>query len=74
MRFRIGFGLLLLLAVVPGCKDSEATCDGARLPDGGGGYPICEPGPGCTLCWSCQTFGSAPGWKLVPGSCDAPLR
>jgi hypothetical protein len=65
--------LVLLVVAMAGCKDSEATCENQPLPDGGGGYATCEPGPACKLCWSCQTFGSSPGWKLIGGGCDAPL-
>ena len=62
----------LLFVLVMGCRDSDATCEGRGLPDGGGGVPICAPGPSCAPCWSCQTFGARPGWTVVPGTCDAP--
>ncbi len=68
---RLALPLWLLLSLA-GCKDSAATCEGQLLPDTTGDVGVCQPGPNCGPCWSCQTFGSNPGWTIIPGMCDAP--
>jgi len=61
----LGLGLL-----AAGCNDSAATCRGQHVPDAA--IAVCGPGPNCAPCWSCQDFGSNPGWVVLPGMCDAP--
>jgi hypothetical protein len=62
--------LAMLVFLLPACKDSDATCVGKPLPATAG---LCQPGPSCAPCWSCQDFGINPGWQLVTPGCDAPV-
>ncbi len=55
----------LLAWMCAGCPGSAAECLGQKLPDGGGGVPVCSEQTICKPCWSCQMFGPSPGWRLL---------